>query len=126
MRRSPCGPGVIAMQTPFLPIPDQAILSQLLSASEQAPVVLLKHDPFCGISLAAVRALATVPAPVHVVDVARQHELSDRLAERTGVRHESPQVLVLRGGAAAWSASHRAITAEAVQQALQAQTAAAR
>ena len=87
------------------------MLTQLLSASEQAPVVLLKHDPFCGISLAAVRALATVPAPVHVVDVARQHELSDRLAERTGVRHESPQVLVLRGGAVVWSASHRAITA---------------
>lgn len=30
------------------------------------------------------------------------------------MRHESPQTLVLRGGRAVWSASHRAVTAEAI------------
>jgi bacillithiol system protein YtxJ len=34
-------------------------------------------------------------------------------------RHESPQVIVLRQGRAIWSASHDAITAQAVATALQ-------
>jgi bacillithiol system protein YtxJ len=46
------------------------------------------------------------------------HWLAAELARRTGVRHESPQVLLLRGGRAAWSASHAAVTAEAVERAL--------
>ena len=36
----------------------------------------------------------------------------------TGVRHESPQVLLLREGRAAWHASHRGITGERVRAAL--------
>ena len=114
------------MQTPFIPVPDSETLEQLFAASHDAPVVLFQHDPFCSTSAAAHRQLATLTGPEHVVDVARQRQLSRIIALRTGVPHESPQVLVLRGGAAAWSASHRAITAEAVQQALQAQSAAAR
>lgn len=59
--------------------------------------------------------------PVSLVDVARQRDLARRIAEQTGIRHESPQVLVLRDGVAVWSASHRAITAAAVAAALQQQ-----
>jgi bacillithiol system protein YtxJ len=36
------------------------------------------------------------------------------------VRHESPQVIVLRGGEVAWAAAHFKITAEAVRKALEA------
>jgi len=39
-------------------------------------------------------------------DVRRAHALSRAVAERTGVRHESPQVIVPRRGRAGWSASH--------------------
>jgi len=113
------------MQTPFIPIADAEMLEQLFTASFDAPVILFQHDPFCGISAAAHRAMVTLTEPVHLVDVTRQHSLSRRIALRTGVPHESPQVLVLRDGAAVWSASHRAITADAVQQALQEQLTAA-
>jgi bacillithiol system protein YtxJ len=112
------------MQPPFIPIPDANTLTQVFTATEQGPVVLFKHDPYCGMSLAAFRALAGIAGPVYVVDVARQRELSASIAECTGVQHASPQVLVLRGGGAVWTASHRAITAAAVAQALQEPTAA--
>lgn len=114
------------MHDPFIPVADTGILEQLFAASYDAPVVLFQHDPFCGTSAAAHRQVATLAAPVHLVDVAHQQNLSRRIALRTGVRHESPQVLVLHDGAAVWSASHRAITTDAVQQALQAPTGAAR
>jgi bacillithiol system protein YtxJ len=45
-------------------------------------------------------------------------ELSRRVAEQTGIRHESPQAIILRNGQAVWSASHFDITAEAVEQAV--------
>jgi bacillithiol system protein YtxJ len=85
-------------------------------------VLLFKHDPFCGISTAAERELARLPGPVHVVDVARHRDLARRVTERTGVQHESPQVVVLRDGVAVWSASHRAIRTETVRQVLATQT----
>lgn len=40
--------------------------------------------------------------------------LSRTIEERTGVRHESPQVLVFRAGKVVWSASHFQIRGGAV------------
>lgn len=42
--------------------------------------------------------------------------LSLAVAERTGVRHESPQVICLVGGKAKWHLSHHAITAAALEE----------
>jgi bacillithiol system protein YtxJ len=109
------------MSSPFLPVTDTAALEAQFRASHTRPVVLFQHDPFCGISRTAYEEMATMPGPVSLVDVARQRNLARRIAEQTGVRHESPQVLVLRDGVAVWSASHRAITAVAVAAALQQQ-----
>jgi bacillithiol system protein YtxJ len=110
------------MSSPFIPIVEADALTQLVTDSAQTPVLLFKHDPFCGISTAAERELARLPGPVHVVDVARHRDLARQVTERTGVRHESPQVVVLRDGVAVWSASHRAIRTETVRQVLAAQT----
>jgi bacillithiol system protein YtxJ len=52
--------------------------------------------------------------PVYLVDVIAQRLLSRDIAARLGIRHESPQAIVLRNGAAAWHASHYAVTAEAL------------
>jgi bacillithiol system protein YtxJ len=53
--------------------------------------------------------------PVYLVDVRTEQPLSQSIAARTGVRHESPQVIILRRGAAAWCASHHDITTDAIQ-----------
>jgi bacillithiol system protein YtxJ len=81
--------------------------------------VLLKHGASCGISAAARDALAAFSAehpdvPVYGVEVTGQRAVSDLVAERLGVPHESPQVFVLRDGRPVWHAEHFAITAEAV------------
>jgi thioredoxin 1 len=81
--------------------------------------VLLKHGAHCPISAAARDALAEFAAehpevPVYGVEVTGHRALSDGLAERLGVAHESPQVFVLRGGCPVWHAEHFAITPDAV------------
>jgi len=82
------------------------------------PTALFLHDPGCPISRAAYRQMARLGDEIPLVDVRRAHGLSRVVEERSGVRHESPQVIVLRQGRAVWSASHYAITTQAVTDAL--------
>jgi bacillithiol system protein YtxJ len=51
--------------------------------------------------------------------IQQNRDLSALIAEETGIRHESPQVILFRGGQAAWSASHGAVTLAAMRAALE-------
>ena len=62
--------------------------------------------------------METLDHEIVLIDVARFHALGQAVARRTGVRHHSPQVLVLRDGVAVWDADHRAVTAGAAAEAL--------
>lgn len=56
-------------------------------------------------------AAAITPALVRVIE---ERAVSLALAERLGVRHESPQVLLIRDGRVDWHDSHHRITAPAL------------
>ncbi len=102
----------------FESIETLADLDRLFEESVTRVVVLYNHDPWCPISARAFREMARVTHDVAIVDVSREREITAAIAERTGVRHESPQVILLRHGSTTWHASHFAITAEAVHQAV--------
>jgi len=57
--------------------------------------------------------------PVYLVRVVEDRPVSDYIAERTGVRHESPQVIVLRAGKVRWHASHGGVTGAAIAEHLE-------
>ena len=84
--------------------------------------VLYKHSPICATSRVAQDEIAELrrqrDVPIYVVDVVRQRPLSRILADRTGVAHESPQALVLRGGVTLWHRSHYDIQADTIARAL--------
>jgi bacillithiol system protein YtxJ len=107
------------MDAPFTPVTSAAELDGLLAGSGQDPVVLFKHDTTCPISAAAYRELSALPSDVALVDVDKAADLSEEIAARTGIKHESPQVIVMAGGRPVWSASHYDITEDAVEAALQ-------
>lgn len=96
---------------------------ELDSALADGTALVYKHSTTCPISAAAHQELAgflerNPGAPVYLVDVNASEELSAYVAETTGVRHQSPQLILLRGGKPAWTASHFDITAAAVAQQL--------
>ncbi len=105
------------------PIADAAALDQLFAASLTTPQVLFLHDPGCPLSLWAAHAVKQLHEldRVAVLDVSRHQPLGRLVEQRTGVRHASPQLLLLRGGEAVWSASHGRIHAAAVRDALRSQ-----
>ena len=99
-------------------IRDSATLSEVLG-SDQA--VLYKHSTSCPVSAVVIdevlRFAEKYPTwPVHVVQVIEHRDLSDTVAERLGVRHESPQALVIRDGRCVWHTSHNGITAQRLGQ----------
>ena len=99
-------------------------LDPLLEASREQRVLLFKHSLTCPISLAAFRRyeeyLESADDGVeHVlVEVQRAREVSNAIAEETGVRHESPQALLIDKGEVAWHASHWKITGDTLRQAI--------
>lgn len=95
-------------------------LDRLVQESEMRPVLLYLHDPYCALNRMTLRRVESVDWDVALVDVSVSHELKRAIESRTGVRHASPQVLVLRDGEATWHASHLGITTEAIEQALDA------
>ena len=85
------------------------------------PTVVFKHSPSCGRSYLAMNVVKGFAADhpeveVYVVDVLDQRDLSEAIADRHGIRHESPQSIVMVGGEAVWSGSHASITAESLRQ----------
>ena len=88
---------------------------------EQPLAVLYKHSPLCGASATAAREVRSFmdqnpEVPVYLIDVIRDRPLAREAARRLSIRHESPQAFVLRDGAVEWSASHRRVTADALEQ----------
>ena len=80
-------------------------LDAAFEASNSAPVVIFKHSATCPFSARAQEQVANakhdVNVYVHVVQYGM--ELSEAIAERTGVEHASPQAIILDKGQAVWS-----------------------
>lgn len=82
--------------------------------------VIFKHSTRCWSSQQALQEIEKFArrrpeVPVYVVDVLLDREFARRIGRETGVRHESPQVIVLRAGRAVWHASHGDVTAGAIE-----------
>ena len=103
----------------FLEIDDRTALESLMSDSKQKPVIVFKHSNACSISARAYREMEKMEADVNILVVQSAREVSRELANLTGVRHETPQVIVLRDGKAVWNASHFDVQAGAVAEAVE-------
>jgi len=107
------------METQFTPVGDAGALEQLFERSRREPVLIFKHSTTCPISAAAYNQMRGLGSEVPIVVVQQNRDVSREVEARTGVRHESPQALVLRDGRAVWTATHFDVTADAVRRALE-------
>ena len=80
--------------------------------------IIYKHSFSCGISYMTksnlerkIEDLAD-KAQLHFIDVIEARPVSDLIAEKSGVAHHSPQVIVIRNGEVIWDASHGSIKPE--------------
>ena len=93
-------------------------LDTLFAESHRRPVVLFKHSLTCGISSGVYREVSNVSSEVNIVVIQTHRDVSNAISARTGIRHESPQAIVLRGGVADYHASHYDIEAAHIEASL--------
>lgn len=92
--------------------PEELTLDSMRAADR---AVVFKHSRSCPVSWFAntqVRRFAArhPHVPVYTVLIQENRQLSGKIAEWIGVRHESPQVILLRQGNVISSASHEGVT----------------
>ena len=103
----------------FIELNEVQQLDELLNQSAEQPVILFKHSNSCVISARARRQMVKLEKPVAIIIVQKARPLSNEIASRFELQHETPQVLIVRDGKLAWSASHFRITTDAVTQAVE-------
>jgi bacillithiol system protein YtxJ len=95
-----------------------------LAGSSGRPLLLLKHSLTCGTSAYAHEEVEDFlsapgfPGDACVVHVQTGRAISDAIAKRFGIRHESPQLLLISNGQVVWQASHHRITRREIAAAL--------
>lgn len=104
-------------------IPSVGSMQDLEALFIRDEIVLFKHSPTCALSLSAYREVARLQevrpdAPVHLISVRSERALARYVAERTGIPHESPQVIILRKGEVIAAASHWQIACDSLAELL--------
>ena len=99
---------------------------QVRSAEELAArpgrTIVYKHSPSCSLCGWSQHVLGRMAEQdgltLELVDVLAERPLSQAIEARFGVRHESPQILVIDDGQVTWHASHRGVAPDRVRAAL--------
>ena len=102
---------------PFVPLSSTDALDELFVRSNDKPIILFKHSLTCPISSAAYQEMARLKREVSLLIIQNSRDVSAEVERRTGIRHESPQLIIVRNGAAVWNESHWTISADAVERA---------
>ena len=104
----------------FTEITDANELEGLFAESGEKAVLLFKHSLTCPISHAAYEEMSLMKnEPIALVIIQDARAVSTEIAQRTGIRHESPQAIILQSGKPVWHASHYDITKSSVTKALE-------
>ena len=93
-------------------ITDVNDVEAIIERSKTVPCLILKHSTRCPISSMAMRRLESswdvsdAEVETYYLDLIKYRPVSNHIAEEFGVRHESPQALLIKDGRCVQHASH--------------------
>ena len=100
---------------------DIAQLTEIEAISNEKPVIIFKHSTRCSISRMALKQFErefdlneTIDA--YFLDLIAHRDISNEIASRFNVYHESPQLILIRNGKAVYDVSHSDIDAVALKE----------
>ena len=103
------------MKARFNEIHDTKELDALIEKSNEQAVILFKHSTTCPISAGVYQEISNADADINLIVVQNARNVSTAIAERTGIRHESPQAIILKNEKVVYHASHYDVTADEVE-----------
>ncbi|KDN56463.1 bacillithiol system redox-active protein YtxJ [Flavobacterium seoulense] len=91
-------------------------LGEIIFNSNEKPAVIFKHSTRCSVSRMALRQFENEfnleeEVTPYFLDLLNYREISNEIANRFNVHHESPQIVVIKDGKAVYDASHSDIDA---------------
>ncbi len=109
---------------PWIQLDSLEMLEQVDAESYKQPVAILKHSTSCGISRMVLRQfekdydLEPDSVKLYFLDLLRFREISNRIASKFNVPHESPQLIILKDGKVVHDSSHSAIEVNSIKMAI--------
>lgn len=105
---------------PWKNLTTEAQIDAIVKESHERPVFIFKHSTRCGISSMTLRRFeseleATDDYGMYYLDLLAYRPISDKIAERFQVWHQSPQLIVLRNGELVHHSSHNSIGARVLK-----------
>jgi len=101
--------------TPWIPLTEMSQLDEILEKSKNKTQAIFKHSTRCGISSMVIRGFegsafpSTEDADVYYLDLLNYRPISLAIQDKYNVIHQSPQLIVLKGGKVTHAASHHDI-----------------
>ncbi len=105
---------------PWEELTSLATLDEIPQQSQERPVAILKHSTTCGISRMVLRNfekeydLNEGEVKLYFLDLLKYREISNRIASKFNVPHQSPQLIIIKNGNVVYDASHSEISAESL------------
>ncbi|MGV3541002.1 MAG: bacillithiol system redox-active protein YtxJ [Rufibacter sp.] len=97
-------------------------LQQIKEESKEQPVVIFKHSTTCSISATAKSRLerqwpdaGLEGVKPYYLDLLRYRPVSNEIADVFSVRHESPQLLLIKDGECQYHGSHLGINLQEIK-----------
>jgi len=96
-------------------------LNTIVLESSETPVIIFKHSTRCPVSRMALKnfeneyGIEEGAAKPYFLDLIEHRDVSDEIASRFNVVHQSPQVLVIKNGQSVYDESHGEIDAGVVK-----------
>jgi bacillithiol system protein YtxJ len=88
-----------------------------LKGTSEKPLLVLKHSTSCSISAGAheeftnfINDAKASPVDFAIVHVIEERPVSNAIAEQLGIKHASPQAILVKDGQPVWDTSHWNIT----------------
>jgi len=117
-------PNSISSNINWIPLEDLGQIEEIIALSEQFPVIIFKHSTRCSISRMALKNFENEydlgqNVWAYYLDLISFREVSNEIASRFNVVHQSPQLLLIVGGKSVYDVSHSAIDAQELKSKIQ-------
>ena len=105
----------------WISLADLGQLNEIIQVSHEKPIIIFKHSTRCSVSRMALKQFErefdlndTVDA--YFLDLISHREISNEIANKFNVYHESPQLILIKNGKAVYDVSHNDIDAAALKE----------
>ena len=100
---------------------DLGQLNEMVAESNHKPVLIFKHSTRCGVSRMVLKQFENEfdlqeKITPYFLDLLEHRDISNEIASRFGVFHQSPQLIVIKDGTAVFNDSHGSIDASKLEQ----------